>query len=208
LLDVGCAHGWFLDRAARDGYDTVGIEPDQAVCARTRARGLDVRKGFFPDAVEPDEKFDLIAFNDVLEHIPDIASTLRACAEHLAPGGRVIVNAPSRRGALYRIATLLARAGRDGAFDRMWQLGFPSPHVHYLDTASLAAIAADHGFALEQTMRLPSVSARGMFSRIRYSGDVGLLKAVGLTVLMTLAVPLLRVLPSDIEVWVLGRTSS
>src|SRR5579862_361818 len=28
LLEVGCAHGWFLDAAARRGYDVQGIEPE------------------------------------------------------------------------------------------------------------------------------------------------------------------------------------
>ncbi|MFL6156518.1 MAG: class I SAM-dependent methyltransferase [Marmoricola sp.] len=208
LLDVGCAHGWFLERAAAEGWSVVGIEPDVAVSASTRARGLDVRPGFFPDAVGADERFGLIAFNDVLEHIPDVLAVLRACADHLEPGGRVLVNAPSRRGFLYRVASALARLGATGPFDRMWQEGFPSPHVHYFDTASVRSIASAAGFTVERTHRLPSVAVRGMYRRIRYAGDVGVLKAAALTVVVTAAVPLLRVLPSDIDVWVLRRTDA
>lgn len=206
LLDVGCAHGWFLDRAAADGMTGVGIEPDEVVADRTRARGLDVRPGFFPDAVGVDERFDLIAFNDVLEHIGDVRATLRACAEHLAPGGQVLVNAPSRRGFLYKVAGLLARIGWVGPFERLWQVGFPSPHVHYLDSASLSAIARHEGLEVAWSMRLPSMTVSGLYARIRYSGDVGVPKAVVITAVMAVVAPFLRLLPSDIEVWSLTRT--
>ena len=147
LLDVGCAHGWFIERAS-SRFDVTGIEPDAGVAAATRARGLPVRSGFFPDVLGPDECFDVIVFNDVLEHIPDINTTLVACWQHLAPGGCVIVNAPSSRGLLYRLSVLLARTGLGRAFDRMWQLGFPSPHVHYFATTNLVLLAHKAGFEM------------------------------------------------------------
>ena len=140
LLEVGCAHGWFIE-AASPRFDVTGIEPDVAVATATRGRGLAVLGGFFPDALDADERFDVIVFNDVLEHIPDVNATLAACWRHLRPGGRIVVNAPSRRGFLYRVSKLLAGLGLAGSFERMWQLGFPSPHVHYFDTDSLTRLA-------------------------------------------------------------------
>lgn len=204
LLDVGCAHGWFLE-AAGQNFEALGIEPDMAVAKATRARGHEVRIGFFPDALGESERFDVITFNDVLEHIPDINATLQACFERLRPGGLLVVNAPSRRGVLYRISRIMARLGIAGPFERLWQFGFPSPHVHYLDTASMGALASRHGFVLEQRMTLPSVSASGLYERIRYSREVSAAKAAFLTVAITAASPLFAVLPADIEVWFLRR---
>src|SRR6187549_1124367 len=40
LLDVGCAHGWFLEAARSRGYDALGLEPDAAIAALARGRGL------------------------------------------------------------------------------------------------------------------------------------------------------------------------
>jgi 2-polyprenyl-3-methyl-5-hydroxy-6-metoxy-1,4-benzoquinol methylase len=85
LLDVGSAHGWFLE-TARDRFMVLGIEPDAVVGARATARGLPVRLGFFPEALHQDERFDVIVFNDVIEHIPDIHTALSACEERLQPG--------------------------------------------------------------------------------------------------------------------------
>lgn len=204
LLDVGCAHGWFLEAVAPD-FEPHGVEPDVGVATATRARGHEVASGFFPDALAEDERFDVISFNDVLEHIPDINGTLKAAFEHLNPGGWVIVNAPSRRGFLYRLSRVLTRVGLAGPFERLWQLGFPSPHVHYLDTVVIKALAQRNGFQLESRMTLPSVAVRGLYSRIRYSREVPVVKALALTAAVAMASPLLRALPADIEVWFLRR---
>lgn len=207
LLDVGCAHGWFLQATAED-FTGIGIEPETSVAIATRSRGLVVREGFFPDALAVDERFDVIAFNDVLEHIPDINAALAACARHVAPAGILVVNAPSSRGTLYKISRLLARMGRAGSFERLWQKGFPSPHVHYLDTQCVTKLGRRHGFELEQKMTLPSVAAKGLYARIRFSREVSAPKAVVLTVAITLLTPVLAVLPSDIETWFLRRQAS
>jgi len=200
LLDVGSAHGWFLD-AMSGRLEGVGLEPDVAVAAAARQRGVRVRSGFFPDALEPGERFDVISFNDVLEHIPDINATLQACRERLVPGGWLVINAPSRRGVLYRVSRLMLRLGMAGPFDRLWQRGFPSPHVHYLDTRVVKALAERHGFRLEQQMSLPSMKIRGLYSRIRYAKDVAVPKAMAMTALLGLAYPVLAAMPPDIQVW-------
>lgn len=204
LLEVGCAHGWFIDTVS-PSFAVTGIEPDVVVATATRARGLAVLGGFFPDVLDASEHFDFIVFNDVLEHIPDVNATLAACWQHLTPGGRIAVNAPSRRGFLYRLSQVLARVGLPGSFERMWQLGFPSPHVHYFDTDSMAKLAMKAGFTLESRSQLPSVAVRGLYARVRYSRDVPAAKALFLTVAVTLMAPLLAVTPPDIEVWVFRR---
>jgi len=204
LLDVGCAHGWFLEEAIGK-YDASGIEPNHDVAKATKARGLHVREGCFPHALDTDEKYDVIVFNDVLEHIPDINATLQACWHHLVPGGLVVINAPNRSGALYRISKKLLRFGRSGAFDRMWQLGFPSPHVHYLDTSTILTLAERHSFSLLASERLPAVSISGLYSRVRYSKEVSPLKASLLTLAVAAAIPILTLLPPDIKVWFLSR---
>lgn len=204
LLDVGCAHGWFLEKAAGQ-FEVSGIEPDAEVAGRPISRGLPVRQGYFPDALEDGESFDVIIFNDVLEHIPDVTSTLRECTKRLRDGGLVVVNAPDRGGALYRLAYSLARVGFRGPFERLWQKGLPSPHLYYFDTRSLSVAARSAGLEVAGCLRLPSLLVRGLYSRIRCSGDVSRAKALILTAAVLPLVPVLRVLPSDITVWTLSR---
>lgn len=202
LLDVGCAHGWFLQLAEAE-YEVLGIEPDSRIAALAASRGLPVRQGFFPDVLDPGESFDVIVLNDVIEHIPDIGAALTACHRHLSPDGRVVLNAPARTGVLYGMSRLLARIGFPASFERMWQKGFPSPHVHYLDDSTVQKIASRSGLQLVGTYTLPTLSVHGLYARIRYDRNVSRIKAAVITVAMTLLAPFFKLLPADIKVWTL-----
>lgn len=204
MLEVGSAHGWFLE-LARDKYAAVGIEPDKEIISSLVSKCLPVRQGFFPEVLDADERFDVIVFNDVLEHIPDLNATMEACTDHLLPGGLLVVNAPNRDGFMYWLSKQLLRLGKPRAFERLWQVGFPSPHLHFLDSASVGAVAARYGLRQLSAHRLTSVSCAGLYSRIRYAGDVSSVKAAFLTLAISAAVPVLAVLPADIKVWVFAK---
>jgi 2-polyprenyl-3-methyl-5-hydroxy-6-metoxy-1,4-benzoquinol methylase len=100
-LDVGCSRGGFgrtLRSVLGDHARIVGVEPvaSQAVLARNGHGFDEVVDGYFPDALQGrDERFDLICFNDVLEHVIDPWSMLRETIPWLAPGGKVLAAIPS-----------------------------------------------------------------------------------------------------------------
>lgn len=202
LLDVGCAHGWFAAKASAE-FDALGIEPDPAIAQLAIERGVQVRVGYFPDALAPGETFDVIVFNDVLEHIPRVVEAMRACRARLAEGGLLVVNAPDRRGVFYRLSKLLWRLGQRGPFERMWQMGMPSPHLYYFDDASMAQAAGVAGLQVRNTRRLPAIAVKGLYSRIRFDRSVPAARARVLYLGSLALVPLLRILPSDISVWFL-----
>jgi SAM-dependent methyltransferase len=204
LLDVGSAHGWFLE-AARDCFDVLGIEPDQSVGNRAAGRGLPVRQGDFPHALRDGERFDVIVFNDVIEHIRPIDSALAACAERLNPGGILILNLPSSRGFFYRLSKFFARLGWRRPFERLWQKGLPSPHVHYFRTGNLTRLVETHGFELVHDAQLPSVRAKGLFDRLRCAGGMSVPALYAQYVAITCAIPLLRAFPSDIVVCIFRK---
>ena len=204
LLDVGCAHGWFLEKAATH-YDVLGLEPDGAVADGAQGRNLPVRKGYFPEALNVEEKFDVIIFNDVLEHIPDVRNVLRECATRLSDDGVVVINAPDRRGLFYRLSKMFAKAGRPGAFHRMWQVGFPSPHLYYFDTRSMHKIAAASGFTVIAERPLPSIVAKGLYERINYSRNMSRLQSFVITTGILALIPFLKLFHSDISVWLLEK---
>jgi SAM-dependent methyltransferase len=120
LLDVGCAHGFFLAEAQRRGYEVAGVEfnPDMAAFAR-RALGLDVVEGLWSRVAPPPGPFDVITFNDTLEYMPDPVAALRKAAGLLAPNGLVFAKTPNAT--YFRLRQEAARRlGRDvggGAFD-------------------------------------------------------------------------------------------
>lgn len=207
LLDVGSAHGWFLE-TAREHFDVLGIEPDEVVGKRAAGRGLPVRHGYFPDALATGEHFDAIVFNDVIEHIPDIHAALRACHERLTPGGLLILNLPNSRGFFYRLSKLIARIGWRGPFDRLWQKDLPSPHVHYFGPDNLSRLVQAHGFEPVLHTELPALRAKGLLERLRCAGNVPTLSLYAQYVAILCAVPVLRAFPSDIIVCMFRRKAA
>jgi SAM-dependent methyltransferase len=200
LLDVGCAHGWFVKGAASRGLDAMGLEPDAALAASNAAAGLNVIHGLFPDALQKGQVFDIMTFNDVFEHLPDIDAAMASCAAHLAPGGLLMINLPNVRGFLFQITQFANRLGVGSPMDRMWQLGFPSPHLHYLSPSHLSILAGRHGFVETYRTSLPSVGFAGLWSRLRYDKSSSLAHAVVYFAALLVLVPLTRIMPPDISV--------
>jgi SAM-dependent methyltransferase len=204
LLDVGSAHGWFLE-TAQGSFDVLGVEPDAQVGTRAAKRGLPVRPGYFPDALTQGERFDVIVFNDVIEHIPDIKGALDACRARLNDSGILILNLPSSRGFFYRLAKLVAKLGWRAPFDRLWQKGLPSPHVHYFNSANLSALVGKHGFELVHCAELPAVRSAGLLKRLRCAGNVSGLSLYVQYAAIRCAIPLINLFPSDIIVCVFRK---
>jgi 2-polyprenyl-3-methyl-5-hydroxy-6-metoxy-1,4-benzoquinol methylase len=164
ILDVGSAYGWFLEEAAAVGAVAVGIEPDARIASHSTE---DVRVGFFPDELSVQERFGVIAFNDVLEHLPDVPGALDVCHDHLLPRGLLSINIPTADGAVFKVACGLTRAGIHGPYRRLWQYGLPSPHLHYFTTKALTALIESRGFTVLQVRGLSSLTRRGLWQRIR-----------------------------------------
>jgi SAM-dependent methyltransferase len=195
LLDVGCGAGILVGQAVVAGYDAEGVEPDANVLRLARRNGK-VRHGYFPSALEPDEAFDVIVFNDVFEHIPNLTATLADIASRLRPGGLLCLNCPDKRGLFFRVAAALDRLGMPQPYDRLWQRGLPSPHVWYFEPAHLAHATRGFGLTHVEDVRLATVKLDGLWERIRCGGENLLVTAAAFV--FTLATyPLAALLPSD-----------
>jgi ubiquinone/menaquinone biosynthesis C-methylase UbiE len=95
VLDVGCGHGLYsLDFARRDAY-LIGCDLSawdlQAAHQTAQAMGLDHRAAYMladgSGLPLPDNAFDLVVCNCVLEHIVDDHKALRGMYRSLRPGG-------------------------------------------------------------------------------------------------------------------------
>ena len=206
VLEVGCAKGWFLEEAKRRGAIVLGIEPVEPDAKAAEQAGLTVVRGLFPAAAEGLGPFDIIVFNDVFEHLPDPSSAARAAEDLLAPGGLLVINLPSSRGTIFKLATLMNTLGLAGPFERMWQKGLPSPHLSYFSPANLDLLVAWHtGLQQVRTMVLPTVSRKGLGKRLS-SRSVGLPSFVvgPLIWMLSFALPLL---PADIHVGMFQKRS-
>jgi 2-polyprenyl-3-methyl-5-hydroxy-6-metoxy-1,4-benzoquinol methylase len=101
VLDVGCGPGGFgktLRSVLGPDARVVGVEavPSQAAVARTGHGYDEVVDGYFPEALgDRSERFDLVCYNDVLEHVVDPWDLLRQTRSWLDEGGAVIALIPS-----------------------------------------------------------------------------------------------------------------
>ncbi len=197
LIDVGCAHGWFVE-AASGKFDAIGIEPDKTVFNSTAARGIPVREGYFPDALALNEKFDVVVFNDVFEHIPGSQKLLSSCHQRLCDDGLLVLNLPSSDGIFYKLSRLAGRLGYFGFFERLWQKDLPSPHVHYFNRSNLDALLKKSGFKPLKSGTLPTLSFSGLYTRISYAGNMSVFSKVFIYCAISLALPVFRLLPSDV----------
>lgn len=95
LLDIGCGNGSFLSQMRALGWEVAGVEPDPQSAAHARAAGLDVRDGLLQQHSWPDNHFDAVTMNHVIEHLHDPVDTLRRSWRLLKPGGLVRVITPN-----------------------------------------------------------------------------------------------------------------
>ncbi len=97
LLDVGCHTGGFGAGLKRQRQLEVwGLEPNE-LAARQAARVLDqvLTERFDANTAAPKGHFDVVFFNDVLEHFLDPWEALHIARERLRPGGCVIASIPN-----------------------------------------------------------------------------------------------------------------
>jgi SAM-dependent methyltransferase len=205
LLDVGCAHGWFLQAAAARGFRPTGLEPDHEVAVRAKADGAPVIEGFFPDALPAGATYDAISFNDVFEHLPDANAMAQAVRDRLNPGGLLILNLPLAEGVIFQLARAASRLGVKGPLARMWQEGLPSPHLAYYSAKSVLALTRAHGFELVAQGRLTSMNTDGLWARIRYDRSVSPLQAAAFYVAAAGLTAVSGLLPPDIGYFVLRK---
>lgn len=198
ILDVGCGHGQFLKQAKARGHSVLGIEPDGAVAAMTRARTeARVLSGFFPQVLPADSWFDVILFNDVLEHLPEPGAILESCKRHLKAGGVIIANCPDRNGIFYRTADFLDSVGITSPYRRLWQVGLPSPHLWYFNAATLSLLGQRHGLKMIEQHQLLPVTRNGLWERISYDNTQSLAFNLVVYAVVWPLVSLISFLPKD-----------
>lgn len=111
VLDVGCGGGLLSEALARAGAQVTAIDLAPELVKVARLHGLEsgVKVDYQVKAVEAlaEERpgsFDAITCMEMLEHVPDPAAIIAACAQLLRPGGRLFLSTLNRTPAAFALA--------------------------------------------------------------------------------------------------------
>ena len=112
VLDVGCGGGILADAMARKGAQVTGIDLSTKALRVAQLHALEAQT---PDieyrevsvetlAQEQPGSFDMVTCMEMLEHVPDPDSVVRACAALVKPGGWVFFSTINRNAKAFMLA--------------------------------------------------------------------------------------------------------
>jgi 2-polyprenyl-6-hydroxyphenyl methylase / 3-demethylubiquinone-9 3-methyltransferase len=103
VLDVGCGGGILAEALAQRGAQVTGIDMGDAPLGVAKLHQLesglsiDYQKSTAEDFAKAHENaFDTVTCLEMLEHVPDPSSVVRACAKMVKPGGHVFFSTINR----------------------------------------------------------------------------------------------------------------
>ena len=113
VVDVGCGGGILAESMAQKGAMVTGIDLSEKALKVARLHQLE--SGVQVDyrliaaealAEEQAEQFDVVTCMEMLEHVPDPASVMAACARMAKPGGWVFFSTLNRNPKSYLLAII------------------------------------------------------------------------------------------------------
>jgi len=113
VIDVGCGGGILAESMAARGALVTGIDLGQAPLEVARlhllesGQQVDYRRISAEEiAAEMPGRFDVVTCMEMLEHVPDPASVVKACAALVRPGGQVFFSTINRNPKAYLFAII------------------------------------------------------------------------------------------------------
>jgi 2-polyprenyl-6-hydroxyphenyl methylase/3-demethylubiquinone-9 3-methyltransferase len=170
VLDVGCGGGILAESMARRGADVFGIDLATKALrvAQLHAMESQVEHLAYREvavealALERPASFDVVTCMEMLEHVPDPASVVRACASLAKPGGWVFFSTIHRNAKAF----LYAIVGAEHVL-KLLPKG-THEYARFIRPSELAHWCRDAGLTLQQTK---GMEYNPFTRRYRLSGD-------------------------------------
>jgi SAM-dependent methyltransferase len=134
LLDIGCGAGYFLSYLKERGVNSKGLDTNPNTVRYCIDRGLCVASGDLME--EEDEQYDVIVLFDVLEHLLDPISIMRAAAKKLKNKGYVVIFTTNIHSVSYELM-----GGMENTL-------VPFEHVCFYDLKSFQFLAEKSGLSV------------------------------------------------------------
>lgn len=136
IVEIGSGYGYLTYALAHEGYSARGIEISSRAVSEARARYGDLYEcsDALAFAETHKESVDVVVLTEVIEHIPDPLSLIRAIRQLLAPGGYLLLTTPNR--------TFFPP-------ESVWDTDLPPVHLWWFSETSMRFIADRAGFVVQ-----------------------------------------------------------
>lgn len=170
VLDIGCGGGILSDSMARKGADVTGIDLSTKALKVAQLHALEAGtqnvsyREISAEALAQEQPagFDVVTCMEMLEHVPDPSSVVRACSALVKPGGWVFFSTINRNPKSF----LFAIVGAEYLL-RMLPKG-THEYAKMIRPSELAAHCRAAGLSLEQT---PGMEYNPLTQRYWLSSD-------------------------------------
>ncbi len=171
ILEIGCAEGNFLAQLVKEDVETWGVEPNIISAKKASKKLYKVLVGTLNDTINqlPDNYFDAIIFNDVLEHLLYPWEDLKQLKPKLVNGGVVISSIPNVRYAKNLFNLLLKKNWEykeSGILD--------STHFRFFTKKSIKSLFKKSGYTVQKIKGI-NITKSGLFFPIALLVNIVLL---------------------------------
>jgi len=176
ILDYGCGTGMFLSACEQDGWNTIGMEPDDQARKLAKTQNIQV----FTDKKQlkeniKDSSLQVITLWHVLEHVTDLDDTLTFFKSALNKNGVLIIAVPNP-------------ASYDAKYYKEYWAAYDVPrHLYHFEENTVKRLLSNYKFQLIETkpMKFDSFYV-SMLSEKYKTGSVNLVKAFWIGLLSNL----------------------
>lgn len=113
VVDIGCGGGILAESMARKGANVTGIDLSEKALKVADLHGMESGIQVHYEKIPAEElaareagQYDVVTCMEMLEHVPDPASIVRACSALVKPGGHVFFSTLNRNPKAYLFAIL------------------------------------------------------------------------------------------------------